>query len=98
MTRRIICILLIACAFLGIAQQPAMNEIKQKKQDAQQEINKTSQKIKQNKNKTVKSLNDLNRTTAEIKEGTTSKSFILLCELTSLGKNRGTNRWNGIDK
>lgn len=68
MTRRIICILLIACAFLGIAQQPAMNEIKQKKQDAQQEINKTSQKIKQNKNKTVKSLNDLNRTTAEIKE------------------------------
>lgn len=68
MIKRILSILLIACALFGIAQQPAMNEIKQKKQDAQQEIQETSRKLKQNKSKTVQSLNQLNRTSAEIKE------------------------------
>lgn len=68
MSKRILCILLIACAFIGVAQKPAMHEIKQQKQDAQKEIKETSQKIKQNKNKTKKSLNDLNRISAEIGE------------------------------
>lgn len=68
MSKRVISILLVACVLIGLAQRPAVNDIKRQKRDAQQEISETSQKLKQNKNRTVRSLNDLNRITAEIGE------------------------------
>lgn len=67
MAKKVLCSILICATLFSGAQTQTMDEIKQQKQAAQKEIKETSRKISQNKNKTKKSLNSLNRITADIK-------------------------------
>lgn len=60
--------LFFACVlFCGQADAQSMTDLKKKQQTAQKEIRETSDKIKQTKKKTRKSLNSLNRITADIR-------------------------------
>lgn len=60
--------LFFACVlFCGQADAQSMTDLKKQQQTAQKEIKETSDKIKQNKKKTRKSLNSLNRITADIR-------------------------------
>lgn len=68
MKNKLVGITLVACTLLTVAQNPDMNKIKQEKQNAQKEMNATAQKLQQKKNETRRSLNNLNRITAEIGE------------------------------